>query len=185
MTLRRHAMLLLAMLAAACTSPSPTLYTLSVIPGTPHPGAPKTIELRGIALARYLERSQIVRSSEDFRLDVLSNEWWGEPLDAMLGRVLVQELSDRLPGSTVFAENSAISTNADIIVGINVQRLDADRSGAVILIAQVATSGGKTSARSIRLSVPPPVAGTSGLVRAISTATAQLADATAEMLAGR
>jgi hypothetical protein len=97
----------------------------------------------------------------------------------------VQELSDRLPGITVFAENSAISTNADIIVGINVQRLDADRSGAVILIAQIATSGGKTSARSIRLSVPPPVAGTSGLVSAISTATAQLADATAEMLAGR
>jgi uncharacterized lipoprotein YmbA len=183
--MRCRAMLLLAWLPVACASPNPTLYTLSVIPGTPHAGASKTIELRGIALARYLERSQIVRSSEDFRLDVLSNEWWGEPLDAMLGRILVQELTDRLPGSTVFAENSAISTNADVIVGINVQRLDADRSGTIVLIAQIAISGRTATARSIRLTVPPPTPGTSGLVSAMSTATAQLADAAAEMLAGR
>ena len=87
---RFRAMLLLALLPMACASPNPSLYTLSVIPGAPQAGAPKTIELRSIALARYLERSQIVLSSEDFRLDVLNNEWWGEPLDAMLGRVLVQ-----------------------------------------------------------------------------------------------
>jgi len=183
--MRCRAMLLLALLPVACASPNPTLYTLSVIPGTPHAGAPKTIELRGIALARYLERSQIVRSSEDFRLDVLNNEWWGEPLDAMLGRVLVQELTDRLPGSTVFAENSAIAANADAIIGVNVQRLDADRSGAIILVAQIAISGRKTAARSVRLSVAPQVAGTSGLVSAMSTATGQLADAMADLLTAR
>jgi uncharacterized protein len=180
---RRRVMMMLAVLPAACSSPNPTLYTLAVLPGTPHPGAPRNIELRGIALARYLERSQIVRSSEDFRLDVLSNEWWGEPLDTMIGRVLVQELNERLPGSTVFAENSAISAAADVTVGINVQRLDADRSGTVILIAQIAISGRSEATRSVRLSVPPPIAGTSGLVSAMSTATAQLADAAAELLA--
>ena len=183
--MRRRAIVMLALLPVACASPNPSLYTLAVQPGAPHRGAPRIIELRSIALARYLERSQIVRSSEDFRLDVLNNEWWGEPLDAMLGRILVQELTDRLPGSTVFAENTAISTNADAIVGINVQRLDADRSGTVILIAQIAISGRNATARSIRLSVPPTAAGTSGLVSAMSVATGQLADATAEMLAGR
>ena len=40
--------------------------------------------LRQIGLARYLERSQIVRSSENYRLDVMANDWWGEPLGAML-----------------------------------------------------------------------------------------------------
>jgi uncharacterized lipoprotein YmbA len=180
---RRRAMMLLAMLPAACSSPNPTLYTLAVLPGTPRPGAPRSIELRAIALARYLERSQIVRSSEDFRLDVLSNEWWGEPLDAMISRVLVQELSERLPGSTVFSENSAIATPADVTLGINVQRLDADRSGTVIMIGQIAISGRNEATRSVRLSVPPPIAGTSGLVSAMSTATAQMADAAADMLA--
>ena len=90
-------------------------------------GAPRVIELRAIAIARYLERSQIVRSSEDYRLDVMGNDWWGEPLDAMMSRVLVQELNQRLPGSTVFGENGAISTPPDATVEINMQRFDLDR----------------------------------------------------------
>lgn len=182
---RRRTLVVLAGLPAACSSPNPTLYTLAVVPGPTHAGAPRTIELRGIALARYLERSQIVRSSEDFRLDVLGNDWWGEPLDAMLGRVLVQELTDRLPGSTVFPENSAISVTPDATVGINVQRLDMDRSGVLVLIAQIAVSGRNPTARTLRLTMMPPSAGTPGLVSAMSTATAQLADAVAEMLARR
>ncbi len=182
---RRRTITLLAALPAACSSPNPTLYTLAVVPGPTHSGAPRTIELRGIALARYLERSQIVRSSEDFRLDVLGNDWWGEPLDAMLGRVLVQELTDRLPGSTVFPENSAVAATPDATIGVNVQRLDVDHTGAVVLIAQIAVSGRTTAARSVRLTVPPPSVGTPGLVSAMSTATGQLANIMAEMLARR
>ncbi len=113
---RRRVLWLLAGLPAACASPNPSLYTLAVVPGATHPVAPPHIELREIALAHYLERSQIVRSSEDYRLDVLGNDWWGEPLDAMLSRVLVQELSQRLPSSTVFAENGAITATPDASV---------------------------------------------------------------------
>lgn len=182
---RRHAMLLLAALLASCASPNPILYTLSVMPGAAQQGAPRTIEVREIAVARYLERSQIVRSSENFRLDVLGVDWWGEPLDAMLGRVLAQELTERLPGSTVFAENSAISVTADSTVGINIQRMDADATGAVILLAQVSITGRKTATRTVRLSVTPQSSGTPGLVGAMSTATAQLADIVAGMLTGQ
>src|ERR1700751_2796302 len=138
MQTRRVFFVLPALAVAACISPNPTLYTLAVVPGTEHSGAPHVIELRSIAIAHYLERSQIVRSSEDLRLDVLGNDWWGEPLDAMLGRVLSQELTQRLPGSTVFPENGAVSPTPDATVGINIQRLDADHTGAVILIAQIA-----------------------------------------------
>ena len=183
---RRHALLLLlAAVPANCTSPNPTLYTLAAMPGEPHQGAPRTIELREIAVAHYLERSQIVRSSENFRLDVSGNEWWGEPLDAMIGRILVQELTERLPGSTVFAENSAISVTADATVAVNIQRLDADSNGAVILLAQLAVTGHSAATRTVRLSVTPPAPGTAGLVSAMSTAVAQLADTAAGMVAGR
>ncbi|MEJ0020546.1 MAG: PqiC family protein [Acetobacteraceae bacterium] len=175
---------LVAALPTGCASPNPTLFTLAVVPGTPRAGAPRVIELRSIALARYLERSQIVRSSEDFRLDVSGNDWWGEPLDAMLGRVLVQELTDRLPGSTVFPENGAISATPDATVGVNIQRLDADRTGAVVLVAQIAISGRRTATRSVRLTVMPEAPGTPGLVGAMNAATAQLADTIAGMLAG-
>jgi hypothetical protein len=177
-------MWLLAALPAACASPNPTLYTLAVMPGPTQAGAPARVELREVALARYLERSQIVRSSEDFHIDVLGNDWWGEPVDAMLNRVLVQELSQRLPESTVFAENGAITATPDASVELNLQRLDEDRGGAVLLLAQVAvtTPGGHVATRNVRLSVVPPGSGTSGLVSAMSTAVGQLADAVAGML---
>jgi uncharacterized lipoprotein YmbA len=179
---RRRMLWVLAGLPAACTSPNPVLYTLAVVPGPSRPVAPPRIELREIALSHYLGRSQIVRSSEDYRLDVLGNDWWGEPLDAMLSRVLVQELSQRLPSSTVFAENGAITTTPDASVEVNVQRFDEDHSGALVLLAQVAVAGRKTVARNVRFSVPPLSPGTAGLVGAMSTAVGQLADAIAAML---
>jgi uncharacterized lipoprotein YmbA len=179
---RRRVLWLLAALPAACASPNPALYTLAVVPGPTHPVAPPRIELREIALAHYLERSQIVRSSEDYRLDVLGNDWWGEPLDAMLSRVLVQELSQRLPSCSVFAENGAITTTPDASVEVNVQRFDEDHSGALVLLAQVAVAGRTTVTRNLRFSVPPPSPGTAGLVGAMSTAVGQLADTIAAML---
>ena len=181
---RRLLLLLAAAVPAGCASPNPTLYVLAPQPGTPEPGGPRTVELREIGLARYLERSQIVRSSEGYRLDVLSNEWWGEPLGAMLSRVLVQELTQRLPGSTVFAESGAITANAGATVAVNIQRLDADATGAVVLIAQAEVKVAATATRNIQLTVPPATPGTAGLVAAMSQALGQLADTIAGMLRG-
>lgn len=181
---RRSALWLLAALPAACTSPNPNLYTLAVAPGPMRRGAPGRIELRSVAMPHYLDRLQIVRSTEDFRLDVLGNDWWGEPLDAMMSGVLVQELLQRLPGSIVFPENGAISSAPDASVEVNVQRLDADRSGAVVLAAVVAVlrHGETAASRTLRLSVMPTAPGTGGFVAAMSAATGQLADVLAEML---
>ena len=136
---------------ASCSSPNPKLYVLAMVPGKTHHGAPAVIELRAIAIAHYLERSQIVRSSEGYRLDVLSNEWWGEPLDSMMGRILVQELNQRLPGSTVYSDSGAISTPADATVEINLQRFDLDRDGDVLLAAQIAVEGKRSASRAVAL----------------------------------
>jgi uncharacterized protein len=182
---RRAALFALAALPVACTSPNPTLYVLAMLPGTTHKGAPKIVELRAISVAHYLERSQIVRSSEGYRMDVLSNEWWGEPLGSMMGRILVQELNQRLPGSTVYGDSGAISTPADATVEINLQRFDLDRDGAVLLSAQVAIEGQHSASRAVTLQVRPADGTTQALVAAMSSAVAQLADAIAAMLAGR
>jgi uncharacterized lipoprotein YmbA len=180
MLTRRQVFLLLAVTPAACGSPR--LYTLAALPGTKRAGAPHAIELRKIVLTCYMEHPQIVRSSDGFRLDVLDNERWGEPLDAMLARILVQELTERLPGSMVFSENSAVVTAPDSTVGINILSMDADHSGTVIMLAQIAITGRKAAMRSVRLTVAPPSPDTPGLMSAMSTATAQLADTVAEML---
>jgi len=172
-------------LLAACASPNPVLYTLAPVPGAERRGTPKVIELRSIGLARYLERSQIVRSSEDFRLDVLSNEWWGEPLDTMLSRVLSQNLTQRLPGTTIFAESGAVTALPDAMLGINIQRLDQARNGAIILIAQVSVKRVSATARTITIEVTPAGPGTGSLVAAMSEAVGQLADQIAGMLGAR
>jgi uncharacterized lipoprotein YmbA len=168
---------------AACSSPNPVLYVLAPVSGATHSGAPRVVQLRAIAVPHYLERSQIVRSSEGYRMDVLSNEWWGEPLDAMMSRILVQELNQRLPGTTVYGDSGAISTRPDATVEINLQRFDLNSDGAVLLAAQVAVDAKRTTSRGVSLTVRPVDSTTQSLVAAMSAALAQLADIVAGMLA--
>ena len=70
----------------------------------------------------------------------------------MLTRILVQDLTERLPGTLVLAWNGAISDSPTSYTDINIQRLDADSSGTVILLAQIAITGRNAGIRSVRLS---------------------------------
>ena len=185
MTGTRLAALALAATLAACSSPNPVLYTIAPVQGRAQSGGPKVIALQQISMARYLERSEIVRSSENYRLDVMSNDWWGEPLGAMLNRVLIEELSQRLPQSTVFSESGAVTASPDATIELNMQRLDEDVSGNLVLQAQASVDFKRRSGpvlRSFRFVVTPPTADIQGEVTAISLAMGQLADGLASML---
>ena len=171
---------------AGCASPSPVLYTIATLPGAVQSGAPRVIVLQEVGLARYLERSQIVRSSENYRLDVESNNWWGEPLGAMLTRVLLEELGQRLPESVVLGENGAVTATADATVALTVQRLDEDAARHLVLLGQAGVAFGARGVpelESFRYTEPLPVPGVGGEVAAISTAVGQLADRLAATLA--
>ena len=122
----------------ACSSPEPVLYTIAVRPGPTFPAGPKIVLLREIGLASYLDRKEVVRSSEDYKLGVMANNWWGESLGSLLGRVLVVELSQRLPNSRIYSESGAINADPNAVLGINIQRLDTDNAGMLILLAQAA-----------------------------------------------
>lgn len=181
----RLAALALAAALAACSSPDPVLYTLAPAAGAVYGNGPRVVLLRQIAIAHYLERSQIVRSSEDYRLAVMENDWWGEPLPAMLSRVLVEELGQRLPRSTVIADNGAVSAEPDATVELNIQRLDENAAGNIVLLAQAAVrfaGHNEPALRSFRFVVPPTAPGVAGEVAAISTALGRLADGIAPML---
>jgi uncharacterized lipoprotein YmbA len=189
-TRRYHRAAALGLTAAliACSSPDPLLYTIAPVTAAAQTGGPKVIVLQQISTARYLERSQIVRSSENNRLDVMSNDWWGEPLSAMLARVLTEELGQRLPQSVVLGENGAVTASPDATIELNLQRLDEDAAGNLVLQAQASVSRKGRSApvlRSFRFVVTLPAPGVSGEVTAISTAVGQLADSLALMLLGR
>jgi len=183
----------LALVLAGCSSPNPVLYTIAPVsaPGSGtaasagQTGSSMVVVLQPIGLARYLERQQIVLSSENYRLDVSTNDWWGEPLGAMLSRVLVEELGQRLPNSTVLNESGAVTSAADATLALNITRLDLDATGDVILAAQASVSPkgqGAPVLQSFRFSVHPPSPDVHGEVAAISTALGQLADKLAPLI---
>jgi uncharacterized lipoprotein YmbA len=173
---------------SACAGPEPTLYTLAAQPGTPvaAPARVRSVELRRIGLAGYLDRPGIVRSSSAYRLDVTQNSRWAAPIGQMLERVIAEDLMTRLPGVTVFAESGGIYTQPDRVLKIDIQRLDADPSGDVVLQAQVAifdgVAGNTASIRSVRTSQRPASPAVEDQVAAMSAAVAALTDEIAVML---
>jgi hypothetical protein len=98
----------------------------------------------------------------------------------MIGRVLAQDLTQRLPGSSVFSGDGAIGADADIRVEVNVQRFDAETDGSVSLAADVAIvqrmshTGHAAHAVSLRVADAQP--GPSGLASAMSKLLGKLAD---------
>ena len=178
----------LALSIAACSSPEPALYTIAPVNGATKTSGPPIIVIERVAIAKYLDRSQIVQSSEDYRVDLKSNDWWAEPLGAMLRRILQQELSQRLPQSAVLSETGAVSATPDATLDIDFNRLDENKSGSVVLQAQASVSFKNSKnpvLRSFSFTVPSPAPGVAGEVPAISTAVAQLADGLVAMLAPR
>jgi uncharacterized protein len=173
-------------LAAGCRSPNPRLFTLAPVPGTAQSGGSRVVLLHPIVVARYLERPEIVRSSANYRLDVMAIDSWGEPVAAMIGRVLAEDLAQRLPGTTIIGSDSAISVKEDASVRVNIQRMDMDASRTLVLMAQTAVefialqSG--AAMRSIQTAVPLTSAATDEEVRGMSIAIGQLADEIAGML---
>jgi uncharacterized lipoprotein YmbA len=172
-------------MANACSSPDPALYSIPMKPGPVLNGGPKVVQLRDIGLAGYLDRNEIVRSSESYKLGVMSNDWWGESLATMLSRVIVLGLSQRLPRSRIYAEGGAISPEPNAVLAVNIQRLDLDSSGELELLAQAAVEFNRPTrsvARSFRITKHPPTPNVAGQVAATSDAVAQLTDGLAAML---
>lgn len=186
MTPRAPALALLAtLLLAGCTSPEPAYYALAAVPGIAQPGGPHLIELRRPSIAGYLDRSEIVRGDQGYRLDLRPGERWGEPFGTMIGRVLAEDLGERLPGSTVFTDQGSLSPEPQARIELNVQRFDLRPDGHVSLLAQVALSGLRRKrglTRTFRLDTAPSSASTTDLVAAMSRLLGQLADGIAAML---
>jgi uncharacterized protein len=187
MTLRRRGFmsLLPPLTLAACSSPDPNLYVIAMRPGPTVSSAPPVVQLREVSLPSYLDRREIVRSSEDYKIGIRSNDWWAEPLGSMLGRVLAVGLSQRLPASNVYRENSAINADPNAVVAVNIQRLVVDQSRTLDLMAQVAVEFNRprrTASRTFTIAKPVSAATVVAEVAATSDAVAELADGIAQML---
>ena len=172
--------LFVSLLLTTCSSPDPAYYTLVPVPGTSASATAQSVEIRRPGLAGYLDRSDIVLKSASYRLDVNSQLRWGEPLGDMIGRVISQDLSQRLPGTSVFTQSGAITADPDLRIEIDIQGFDADASGQVVLTAQVAIEAGRshvpTSTRHVSLTAQPAGSGAAALVATMSQLLGTLTD---------
>ena len=177
----------LVMALGGCFSPEPRFFTLERVVGTIVRTPPRVIEVRRPGLAGYLDRSSIVVKDSAYQLDVNSGTRWAEPLGDMIGRVLAQDLSQRLAGSTVFAESGGISANADLRVELDVQLFDRAGDGMVRLQGQLAIEDGsghrRLSARPVALAAPAPGTDATSLAAAMSALLGQTADQVAQEIA--
>ena len=184
---RRGAALALLALLAGCASPTPALFTLAAVPGPQRRIGAHSVELRRVGLAGYLDRPEIVSGEADYRLHLTHNDRWGESLGTMLGRVITEDLVERLPAAAVFTEAGAISTAPDLVLEIDVLRFDSDAAGLLVLLAQVAVrradARAAAHAETFRLTARPASPATRDLVAAMSTALGELANRIVAMLA--
>ena len=176
--------MVLVLAVAGCASPNPDIYTLQATAGAPVTTAAHVIELRKPGLAGYLDRSDIVLTNANYRVNTNSQLRWAEPIGDMVGRVLTEDLSQRLPGSTVFSESGAITADPDLRVEIDIQRFDQGADGRVTLLAEAAIESGHSHTpvrtRHIMLQTATAGPGATQLAAAMSMLLGQLADQMAQ-----
>jgi uncharacterized lipoprotein YmbA len=176
-----------ACLSFGCgSSPPSAFYALSPENGAPQSTPFHTIKLRRPGVAGYLDRPEIVKTIVDHRLGVVETDRWAAPLDEMLGRILAQDIEQRLAGSVVFTEDGAITADADATLEVDIRRFDVGGGGEVNLVAEVAMEKGDThtpaGTRAVRLKQTPSGAGTAALVSTMSDLLGKLADEVAVLV---
>jgi uncharacterized lipoprotein YmbA len=176
----------LALLGAALVgcSPTPAYYTLAPVPGFVEGGGPRVLELRRVSLAGYLDRQEMVLTSEGYRLRITPRSVWAEPPADMIGRVLAEDLSQRLPGTVVFREATGATLTPRATVAVSIQRFNAQSSGPLVLRALVSVSrrNGRDRGQVVVLAVPREADTPGALAAAMSAALGQLADRIAGMV---
>jgi uncharacterized lipoprotein YmbA len=129
---------------SGCLSANPNYYRLGMVSGPVVSAGLPSVEVRSISIPGYLDRQGIVKRAGDFKLDIHSNDIWAEPLADMLQSTMVQDLSQRMPGTTVIGSGGSIGANSDLLIETNVLRFDPDPNGMMVLTAQVAVRDGES-----------------------------------------
>ncbi len=127
-------------------------------------------------------RTEIVRSGEGSQPDVLRWDWWASALWIMIGQVTVQNLTQRLPGSVVYADTGAVTAQPGATVEISIEHFDMTLAGSVLLQAQVVVSARTTQTRNVLFTAKPADSSVASLVYAMSVALGQMADVLAAVL---
>jgi hypothetical protein len=136
---RRRAIagLALAGLLAGCAVTQPTnFYTLSPVSESDiakRSANALVIGLGPITLPQYLDRPDIVTREGSNQMRLAEFDKWAEPLDALLTRIMAEDLYALLDASDVIPIPQRGDVPLDQVIEVDIGRFDADAAGAVVL----------------------------------------------------
>lgn len=142
---------LLSCSVAACSllqpQPDPTEFFVLTPLAASTPGEPGTDELLvgvgPIIVPEYLDRTNIVRRFAPNRVAISELEWWAEPLETSLLRVIGDNLAARLGTPAVLRYPWPILMKPAYSVAINFSRFDILSENRVHLSARWVVRGGQ------------------------------------------
>jgi uncharacterized lipoprotein YmbA len=185
--LRAGPVVLVAALAGCGSSPPTRYYRLAEVPGAIRNAMPFTVGVRSVSIPGYLDQNGIAKGGDAYQFSVYGNDLWADQLANMLQAVMVEDLAQRLPASTVIGSGGSIGVASDVLVEINVLRFDPDSTGKIALSAQFAIKGGRNRAlwltQSFARDAAPAGVDISDIVATMSMLWAALADQVAESIA--
>jgi uncharacterized lipoprotein YmbA len=131
-----------------------------------------------VTLPKYLDRPEIVRYGSTYELRLSEFERWGEEMNEMVTRTLLENLALRLPRAQIFAAHGLAASPVDATVDIDFGRFDAGADGVVVLAARWIVRREPRSAdfETARLTAQSASPATVDLVAAMSDALGQFAD---------
>jgi uncharacterized protein len=94
------------------------------------------IGLGPIKMPQYLDRPELVTRTSPNGIELSNNERWAEPLSDNFRHVLARDLTALLGTTDVVPYPWYAGTKLDYIVRVDVERFDADTSGAADLTAR-------------------------------------------------
>ena len=179
--------LIIGGLCCGCgSSPNTTYYALAAVSGTIRQASLGTVEVRRPGISGYLDRTEILAPWDGQRLQLAQGAGWAEPISAMIGRVLAENLDNRLPGTIVFAASSDLSIQANTVIELVVRKFDLASDGNVHLnVLWSIRSAGQTTTHTSSLKAAPSASDTAPTVAAMSTLLGKLADDIAHTLLTR
>lgn len=192
-------MALLAFLAGCATSAAPTRhYGLppDQMAGVPHTvGATdgqagkaanaRTLVVRPLALASFLEQQGIVLQLDDITLNPARDHLWVEELGPMLERGLRRRLAQRLPDTQVLAEANPAAPPRAMTLRLELERFQGRYDGQAVAAGQWQlrdADGTLLTLDAFEVETPLEADGYPALVRALGQSWDDLADQVAERI---
>ena len=179
---RRELGVLLSAALGGCDLQGGTPAVLTPVPGPMLTGAPQTVAVRSIGLPQAIP-GRLGQQASDMEVPSLPLvASWGQPLYLMIGRVLAQNLMQRLPGTRVFVDPLPPFTPCDTWIELTVFRFDTNMGGDALVQAQVQVGGLRLLTRTAWKRVTPAGSSPQAMAVAFSIALGQFSDLVAVLV---